>query len=101
MLLMGLCAGADGGIGTTYNYRLKNVKGVWEAFLKSDIKKAMEYQTKIARTVAAFNGELIIPVSKAVMECMGFDVGNATFPMKRYSNSEKKRIYECVKKYIR
>lgn len=100
MLLMGLCAGADGGIGTTYNYQLENVKCVWNAFEENDLKRAMFYQTKVARTVAAFNGEPIIPASKAVMECMGFDVGNATFPMKRYSNSEKKRIYEGVKKYI-
>ncbi len=93
-------SGADGGIGSTYNYQLENVKGVWNAFRKNDLKRAMFYQSKVARTVAAFNGEPIIPASKAVMECMGFDVGNATSPMKRYSNSEKKRIYECVKKCI-
>lgn len=97
MLLMGLCAGADGGIGTTYNYQLEHVKGVYEAFKAGDVKTAMEYQTKASRTVAAFNGEPIIPASKAVLECMGYDVGNATFPMKRYTEDEKRRIYEAVK----
>lgn len=100
MLLMGLCAGADGGIGSTYNYQLANVKGVWNAFAANNMEKAMKWQTKVARTVEAFNGEPIIPASKAVLECMGFNVGNATFPMKRYSDEQKKAIYERVKKHI-
>lgn len=97
MLLMGLCAGADGGIGTTYNYQLEYVKGVYNSFISENIASAMQYQTKVAQTVAAFNGKPIIPASKAVLECMGYDVGNATFPMKRYSSEEKKKIYSDVK----
>lgn len=100
MLLMGLCAGADGGIGATYNYQMKNLKGVWNAFLANDLKGAMEYQGKVAKTVAALNGEPVIPASKAVMEELGFSVGNATFPMKRYSDEEKKKIYERVRETI-
>lgn len=100
MLLMGLCAGADGGIGTTYNYQFEHVKGVYESFLSGNIKKAMEYQVKVSKTVASFNGEPIIPASKAVLECMGYDVGNASFPMKRYSEEEKRKIYAEVRKHL-
>lgn len=100
MLLMGLCAGADGGIGTTYNYQLKNAKAVYNSFMSGDVKKAMEYQIKVSRTVAAFQKEPIIPASKAVLECMGYDVGNATFPMKRYTKEEKFIIYESLKPYL-
>lgn len=100
MLLMGLCAGADGGIGTTYNYQLKYVKGVYNSFLSGNIKQAMDYQTKVSKTVASFNGEPIIPASKAVLECMGYNVGNAAFPMKRYSVDERKKIYTAVKPYL-
>lgn len=100
MLLMGLNAGADGGIGTTYNYQLEYVKGVYNAFSGGDKDKAMEYQTKVSETVSAFGGEPIIPASKAVLECMGYAVGNATFPMKRYTEEEKKKIYENVKIHL-
>lgn len=100
MLLMGLCAGADGGIGTTYNYQLEYVKGVYNSFLSGNINKAMEYQTKVSETVAAFCGEPIIPASKAVLECMGYHVGNATFPMKRYSAEEQQKIYAGVKPHL-
>lgn len=100
MLLMGLCAGADGGIGTTYNYQLEYVKCLYEAFLDGNIKKAMEYQTKVSKTVASFKGEPIIPASKAVLECMGYDVGNAAFPMKRYNEIEKQEIYAAVSQHL-
>lgn len=100
MLLMGLCAGADGGIGTTYNYQLENVKAVYESFLSGDIKKAMEYQRRVAGTVAALNGEPVIPASKAILECMGYKVGNASFPMKRYGDREKEEIYGNVRPYL-
>lgn len=68
MLLIGLCAGAGGGIGTTYNYQLKYVREVYESFLMGNVWK-----------------------------CVGYDVGNATFPMKRYSVEEKQKIYAKVK----
>lgn len=100
MLLMALCAGADGGIGTTYNYQLKYVRCVYESFLNGNIKKAMEYQMKVSKTVASFKGEPIIPASKAVLECMGYDVGNAAFPMKRYDEIEKQKIYMTVNQHL-
>lgn len=96
MLLQGLAAGADGGIGTTYNYQLEYVKGVYDTFSSGDIKKAGEYQIKVSETVSAFNGEPIIPASKALLERMGYAVGNATFPMKRYTDEEKQKIYEAI-----
>lgn len=100
MLLSGLCAGADGGIGSTYNYQLKYIKEVYNSFMNNDIDNAKKYQAKVAKTVNAFNKEPIIPASKAVLECMGYDVGNATFPMKQYSKEEKQKIYSLIKDYL-
>lgn len=100
MLLMGLCAGADGGIGTTYNYQLEYVKGVYNSFIYGDIKQAMKYQTKISETVASFNSEPVIPVSKVILEHMGYNVGNATFPMKRYNKQEKSRIFANTEPHL-
>lgn len=64
---------------TTYNYQLEYVKNVYNAFCGGKISEAMDYQSKVAQIVASFNGEPIIPASKAVMECMGYKVGNAAF----------------------
>ena len=100
MLLSGLSAGADGGIGSTYNYQLRHIRGVYDSFTKNETQKAAEYQKKVNRVVSSFGGEPVIPFSKAVLECMGYAVGNAAFPMKRYSEDEKMRIFERVSPWL-
>ena len=97
MLLMGLNAGADGGIGTTYNFILDHIKSVYDNFTKGDIKKAQKSQMKADKIIAALLNYMTIPATKVVLEGMGFKVGNATFPMKRYSDEEKKAILRDVK----
>ena len=92
MLLMGLNAGADGGIGTTYNFQLETIKGIYNAFKNGDIQKAQELQTNANRVISVLLKYKIIPATKAVVEAMGYDVGNAAFPMKRYTNEQKAQI---------
>ena len=92
MLLMGLNAGADGGIGTTYNFMLDIIKGIYNSFMARDIEKAQCEQARANRLIAKILNYELIPALKAVMEDMGFAVGNATFPMKRYSIEQKKAI---------
>ena len=92
MLLMGLSAGADGGIGTTYNFQLEHIKAVWQYFRSGNIDEARRAQMAADRVIAVLKKYAIIPATKAVLEEMGFAVGNATFPMKRYSEEEKQRI---------
>lgn len=97
MLFMGLCAGADGGIGTTYNFMPDIIKGVYDAFLKNDIETANLYQTRADRIIAQLHRYKTIPATKAILENMGFAVGNAAFPMKRYTPSEKTEIAAAFK----
>lgn len=89
MLLMGLSAGADGGIGTTYNFMFDIIRGIYDNFVRGDIKTAREYQTRAIRIISVLLNYKIIPAAKAVLEAQGYAVGNATFPMKRYSDEEK------------
>ncbi|MBQ4274272.1 MAG: dihydrodipicolinate synthase family protein, partial [Clostridia bacterium] len=92
MLLMGLSAGADGGIGTTYNFMFDIIRGIYDNFVKGDIETAREYQTRAIRIISVLLGYKIIPAAKAVLEAQGYAVGDATFPMKRYSDEEKATI---------
>lgn len=92
MLLMGLAAGADGGIGTTYNFMFDIIRGIYDNFMKGDLAAAREYQTRAIRIISVLLSYKIIPAAKAVLEAQGYAVGNATFPMKRYSEAEKATI---------
>lgn len=98
MLLMGLNAGADGGIGTTYNFMFDTIKAVYDNFVKGDSETAHFYQMRAARIVSELKKHQIIPATKAILEKMGFAVGNATFPMTRYSEEEKNIIFDGMKK---
>ena len=92
MLIMGLSAGADVGIGTTYNFMFKTIKSIYTSFKNGDIEGALAYQTMADRVIHVFHKYKAIPATKVILEKMGFDVGNATFPMKRYTDEEKQRL---------
>ena len=97
MLLMGLNAGADGGIGTTYNVQLKNIKSVYESFKAGNIAEAQKWQTLADRIINVIIKYKAIPATKAILEEMGFAVGAPTFPMTQYTAEEKRNIFEEVK----
>ena len=97
MLLMGLSAGADGGIGTTYNFMFDIIRGIYDNFMRGDLETAREYQTRAIRIISVLLSYKIIPATKAVLEAQGYEVGNATFPMKRYSDAEKATIVEQMR----
>lgn len=97
-LLMGLSAGADGGIGTTYNFMLDIIKGVYNSFRSGEMEKAREYQKRANLIINELLKGKVIPVTKVVLEAQGFSVGNAAFPMTRYSDDQKRDIIERMKK---
>lgn len=97
MLLMGLSAGADGGIGTTYNFMIDIIKAVYDNFMEGNIEKARENQILAGRIIAELKNYHTIPATKVIMEKMGFMVGNATFPMKRYASAGKEEIISAMK----
>ena len=97
MLLMGLSAGADAGIGTTYNFMLPLIRGVYDNFRAGNIDKANEYQCKIAHIISAMRAYPTIPVTKALVEAMGYNVGNAVFPMKVLDEKKKAEAVAALK----
>lgn len=97
MLLMGLTAGADGGIGTTYNFQIDRIKAIYRKFLAGDIEGARKEQIAADRVIFALLSYMGIPATKVILEEMGFAVGDATMPMKRYSETEKAEIIRKMK----
>ena len=97
MLLCGLSAGCVGGIGTTYNVMLPLYKKIYELYQAGDMKGALEVQKQADKIVGVLIKYRGIQATKVVLEAMGFEVGNATFPMKAYGIEDKKRIYAEMK----
>jgi dihydrodipicolinate synthase/N-acetylneuraminate lyase len=61
------------------------------------LEAAREAQYKANRIITIMMGTKIIPAVKVVLEDMGFEVGKATFPMKRYTDAEARDIIKAVK----
>lgn len=97
MLLMGLTAGADGGIGATYNFMLPLFRGIYDNFKSGNMEMAKKYQDKVTQIIAALRSFTTIPCTKALLEEVGFEMGNATFPMKRYDAEQKKALVKAMR----
>lgn len=99
MLLMGLSAGADGGIGTTYNFMFPIIRRVYDNFRKGNIDEARKAQSEADRIIRVLlGGYKTIPATKVILEKMGYDVGNCVYPMKRYTAEEKEKIIADFRK---
>ncbi len=94
MLLMGLCAGADGGIGSTYNFMLPTIKAIYDNFTAGNIDEAKRQQVKATRIIYALHKFSGIPFVKVMLEKQGFAVGDALVPFKHYTEQEKQQLVE-------
>ena len=92
-LICGLSMGADGGIGTTYNLIPHRFVRLYQAFLKNDWETARTIQCEINRVID-LTLKYGFSAFKLGMEALGFDVGPAAFPAKRFSQEERTALIE-------
>ena len=90
--LMGLSAGADGGIGTTYNYMFPLFRGIYDSFMEGNMETAQALQADVTRLISVMRGYPSIPTVKVLLQEMGFDAGHAVFPMKRLDDRREELI---------
>ena len=94
MLISGLAAGADAGIGTTYNAMLPEYLAIYKNFTEGNIDEARKIQYKVNRVVAAMLKHEVISATKAMCTKMGFPAGEATYPLKQMGESELDSLYK-------
>lgn len=92
MLLSGLAAGADAGIGTTYNVMLPQFLELYRCFKAGKTDEARALQMKINRVITVMIKNEVIPSTKEMCKMMGYPVGNACSPMKRFDEEELARL---------
>ena len=92
MLVCGLSGGANGGIGSTYNVMYPLIRRIYDCFRAGDMTGAQEAQKKADKIIRVMLRYSVIPVCKMILEEAGIDVGNASFPMIRYTDAQRKQI---------
>ncbi len=97
LLISGLSAGADAGIGSTYNVMLPDYVKLYDFFKKGDIPSAQQTQYKVNRVINVICKYGVIPAVKQMAEFMGINAGNATYPMTHYTDIQKERFRKELK----
>lgn len=88
MFLSGLAAGADGGIGSTYNFTADKIVKIRELFLAGKLDEARAIQHEENEIVRSLCKVGVTPGEKAVFELLGIDAGCCRKPMKCCTKEE-------------
>ncbi|MBX3053190.1 MAG: dihydrodipicolinate synthase family protein [Caldilineaceae bacterium] len=92
MLLSGLCAGAQGAVGTTYNFAAPLFGRVFDAFQRNDMAAAQKYQgqaVQLIRLIAGYGG---LPAFKTVLKFLGFDCGPMRLPLQTLTPQKEEAL---------
>lgn len=98
LLVAGLAAGVDAGIGSTYNVMLPEYVKLYNLFREGKTAEALQMQIKINRVLSVMIGYGgVIPSAKAALTLMGYDVGYATFPFEAYQGERMEQFSQDMK----
>ena len=99
MLSAGLIMGADGGIGSTYNYMPELAHKVYDAFVSGDIAKTHKFQEKLNQVIKVICKYGVFASVKEILEMDGFafhGVRRPFAPMTEEGKRELQKIYKEV-----
>ena len=97
IFLSGLAAGADGGIGSTYNFMAEKFIAIRTLFEKGEVKKAQAVQQEANRVIAALIKLGVMPAEKAALRLMGIDMGQCLPPFQQIEDEQVKWLEGILK----
>ena len=100
MLASGLMAGADGGIGSTYNCMPKLAHQVYDAFVSGDITGAQAKQREMNQVIKVICAHGVFASVKAVLEMEGFQLNGVRRPFTPMSDEGREQLRRVYEQYI-
>lgn len=94
MLLMGLAAGCDACIGTTYNFQLPLIKKIYNAYRAGDLALARALQTRVSKLVQVMIPWNVIMCTKLILSKQGYDINYPVHPMQGYTGEQEERLMQ-------
>ena len=89
ILLSAFAAGADAGIGSTFNVMMKDFVSIYDDFKAGNFERALETQLKVNRVLDLLVERELIPAVKLAIKFTGIDVGTAKYPFKQFTKEEE------------
>ncbi|MGN0519496.1 MAG: N-acetylneuraminate lyase [Candidatus Fimenecus sp.] len=96
MLVAGLSMGADGGIGSTYNFMPHIILEIYNSFNKGDITAAQKAQEKANRIILAMIPFGVFQMEKEILKNLGLPVGECRKPFLPLSDVGKAKAKEIA-----
>ena len=95
-MVAGLALGADGSIGSTFNFMYPHYRKIYDAYKDKRLEEALKLQVKANNIMNALCGVGLIPAIKHVLNTMGIDAGVPRRPFHPLDDRQKKYVEEAV-----
>ena len=99
-MVAGLALGADGSIGSTFNFMYPHYKKIYDLFHAHETEKALELQIKANTIMNALCDVGLIPAIKYVLSTMGIDVGVPRRPFRGLTPDQKDGLEKIVQENL-
>lgn len=96
MFLSGLVMGADGGIGSTYNFMAEKYIKIKRLFSGGKTEEALSIQRECNRIIKALCKVGVMEGEKEILCQLGFDFGHARAPFSELTAEQKKFLKENI-----
>ena len=100
MMLSGLSMGADGGIGSTYNFMADKFVLIRKLFNEGNVEKAREVQSEANRMISILCKIGVMQAEKEVLNQLGFEFGDCLPPFSKVSEADKALIAREIIPYV-
>ncbi|MBQ7485200.1 MAG: N-acetylneuraminate lyase [Oscillospiraceae bacterium] len=96
MFMAGLAMGADGAIGSTFNFMAEKFIRIRQLFLENKLDEAKAVQQDANTIIRALCKVGVMQGEKAVLDALGFDMGPARAPFAPLTAEQKKELCATV-----
>jgi len=99
--MSGLAMGADGGIGSTYNFMADKFVLIRKLFLEGKAEEARRVQNEANRIITVLCKIGVMQAEKEIMNQLGMEFGDCRPPFSKISDDNKRLIATEIIPYIR
>jgi len=96
MFLSGIAAGADGGIGSTYNFMAEKFIAIRKHMLAGELVKAQAIQKQANNIIEELIRLNVMPAEKAALEMMGIEMGDCLKPFPSLTAGQKEELRKVL-----
>lgn len=101
MLLGGLSMGADGGIGSTYNFMAEDYLEIYKLFNENNVAKAQEIQNKVNEVINVLIKYGVFASEKYILDCIGIEMGPCRKPFLPLNEEAKEVLAKIASKFVK